>query len=57
MDTFKRGDKVIIRCNVYHNGSKKYGTFTRYKNETTAFIQIDGNKKSTQFALIWLSRQ
>jgi hypothetical protein len=56
MSKFSKGDKVVIRCSAYHNGRKTYGTFNRYKNETTAYIQIEGNTKSTQFAVIWLSQ-
>lgn len=48
------GQIVNVKCPVYKNGRKLTGKVTLVHNDYCRII-IDGNKKSTRFANVWIT--
>lgn len=48
------GQLVTVKCPVYKNGRKLTGK-VKLIHKDYCMIIIDGNKKSTQFANIWIT--
>tara|TARA_R110000868_G_C10524946_1_gene733448 strand:- start:352 stop:528 length:177 start_codon:yes stop_codon:yes gene_type:complete len=55
MKEIKEGSRVSIKCDVYKNNRKFYGTITAiFPLFNQAKVRIDGNKKSTTFCTKWM---
>ncbi len=58
MTTIKLNDHVIVKCPVYRNGHKFEGICNGVNPLTGQLkIIVAGNKKSTRFAAIWVTKK